>query len=122
DNYVELHNGDTFGKMKVKSMSSSEIRMENEDDIGLDKGKTIDLMGKIKLQVADDSSLRFAPILDISEPGTYELRGTVYDKDKDGDSIPTWTPFNFEGFYYNIDEGIGTEELKIEELNGRNIP
>ncbi len=122
DNYVELHNGDTFGKMKVKSMSSSEIRMENEDDIGLDKGKTIDLMGKIKLQVADNNNLRFAPVLDTSEPGTYELRGTVYDENKDGDSIPTWTPFNFEGFYYNIDEGIGTEELKVEELNGRNIP
>ena len=30
DNYVELQNGDTFGEMEVKSMSSSEIRMENE--------------------------------------------------------------------------------------------
>ena len=81
DNYVELQNGDTFGEMEVKSMSSSEIKMENEDNIGLDEGETIDLMGKIKLQVADDSDLRFAPILDTSESGTYELRGTVYDKD-----------------------------------------
>ena len=122
DNYVELQNGDTFGAMEVKSMSSSEIRMENEDDIGLDEGETIDLMGKIKLQVADDSDLRFAPVLDTSESGTYELRGTVYDKDKDGTSIRPWTPFNFEGFYYNIDEGIGTEKLTVEELNGRDIP
>ena len=79
-------------------------------------------MGKIKLQVADDSDLRFAPVLDTSESGTYELRGTVYDKDKDGTSIRPWTPFNFEGFYYNIDEGIGTEKLTVEELNGRDIP
>ncbi len=81
DNYVELENGDTFGEMEVKSLSSSEIKMENDDNIGLDEGETIDLMGKIKLQVADDSDLRFAPILDTSESGTYELRGTVYDED-----------------------------------------
>ena len=80
DDYVELENGDTFGEMEVTSLSSSEIKMENEDDIGLDEGETIDLMGKIKLQVADNSDLRFAPILDTSESGTYELRGTVYEK------------------------------------------
>jgi S-layer protein (TIGR01567 family) len=78
-------------------------------------------MGNISLQVADDSTLRFAPVLDTSGSGTYELRGTVYDANID-DSLPTWTPFNFEGFYYNIDEGIGTENMTIEELDGRSIP
>ena len=119
DEYLELQNGDTFGEMEVTSLSSSEIRMENEDDIGLDEGETIDLMGKVKLQVADDNVLRFAPVLDTSESGTYELRGTVYEEE---DPLPIWTPLNFEGFYYNIDEGIGTEELKVEEFEGRDIP
>ena len=77
---MEVKNGDTFGEMEVKSISSSEIKMENSDNVGLDKGETVDLMGKIKIQVADDSTLRFAPIVDTSEAGTYELRGTVYDK------------------------------------------
>ncbi len=122
DNYIEIERGDSFGEMEITSVSSSRIEMENEDDVNLDEGDTIELMGKILIQVADDSTLRFAPFVDISEPGTYELRGTVYDEDVDGDSLPTWTPFNFEGFYYNIDEGIGTEELRIEELNGREIP
>ncbi|KKH50087.1 S-layer protein domain-containing protein [Methanosarcina sp. 1.H.A.2.2] len=122
DNYVELTNGDSYGEMEVTSLSSSEIKMKNEDDIGLDKGDTIDLMGKIQLQVADDNILRFAPVLDTTEEGTYELRGTVYDKDAAGDSLPTWTPYNFEGFYYNIDEGIGTEQLEIKQFNGREIP
>ena len=119
DNYVELKNGDTFGAMEVKSISSSGITMENEDDIGLDEGETIDLMGKIKLQVADNSVLRFAPILDTSEAGTYELRGTVYNE---GDPLPTWDPLKFEGFYYNLDEGIGTEKLEVEDLKGNDIP
>jgi S-layer protein (TIGR01567 family) len=121
DDFVEIKNGDSFEKMEVKSISSSEIKMENGDDLGLDRGDTVDLMGKIKFQVADSSELRFAPILDTSEAGTYELRGTVYDEDVDN-TLPTWNPFNFEGFYYNIDEGIGTEELKVEELDGNSIP
>ncbi len=119
DQYVKLKEGDKFGEMEVKSLSSDEIRMENEDDIGLDEGETIDLMGKVKLQVADNSKLRFAPILDTSDGGTYELRGTVYE---DGDQKPNWTPYNFEGFYYNIDEGIGTEELRVENFDGKSIP
>jgi len=121
DTYLELENGDSYGEMEVTSLSSDQIKMKNDDDISLDKGDTIDLMGKIQIQVADDNTLRFGPVLDTSEEGTYELRGTVYDEDEDN-SLPTWTPYNFEGFYYNIDEGIGTEELAIEELNGREIP
>jgi len=122
DNYVELANGDTYGEMEVKSLSSNEIKMENEDDVSLDEGETIDLMGKIQIQVADDSKLRFAPVLDTSEEGVYELRGTVYDEEVDGTSYPTWSPYNFEGFYYSIDEGIGTETLKIEEIDDNSIP
>ncbi|AKB84007.1 S-layer family duplication domain protein [Methanosarcina barkeri 3] len=122
DQYTEVSNGDTFGEMKVTSVSSSEIKMENDDSVGLDKGDTVDLMGKIQLQVADDNTLRFAPTLDTSEAGEYELRGTVYDKSINGNSLISWTPLNFEGFYYNIDEGIGTENLTVEELKDRNIP
>ncbi|AKB26662.1 S-layer family duplication domain protein [Methanosarcina sp. MTP4] len=122
DNYVEIEEGDSFGEMEIKTASSSGITMKNEDDVSLDAGDTIELMGKILIQVADDDdTLRFAPYVDISEPGTYELRGTVYDAEDD-DPILTWDPYNFEGFYYNIDEGIGTEELRIEELSGREIP
>jgi S-layer protein (TIGR01567 family) len=123
-NYQEVKNGDNIGEMEVTSISSSEIKMKNTNSIGLDKGDTVDLMGKIKIQVADSDTLRFAPIVDTSEAGTYELRGTVYDADKDANRTGalSWTPLNFEGFYYNIDEGIATENLTIQELNGRTIP
>ncbi|MDI9394936.1 MAG: S-layer protein domain-containing protein [Euryarchaeota archaeon] len=122
ETYLKLENGDTYGKMEVKSLSSSEIKMKNEGNIDLERGKTIDLMGKMKIQVADDAKLRFAPVLDTSEAGTYELRGTVYDSSSDSSSLPAWTPYNFEGFYYNIDEGIGTEKLEITDLKDRRIP
>ncbi|MDD2439209.1 MAG: S-layer protein domain-containing protein, partial [Methanosarcinaceae archaeon] len=123
DNYIEIEDGQEFGKMEITSMSEDKIEMKNkEDDIKLGKGDTIKLMGKIELLVADDSVLRFAPVLDMSEAGKYELRGTVYD-DKMSNMTLKWDPFNFEGFYYNMDEGLGTESLEIleDKFNGREI-
>jgi S-layer protein (TIGR01567 family) len=121
DNYVEVKNGDDFGEMEVKSIGSDEIEMENTNNIGLNKGETVDLMGNIQIQVANNDTLRFAPVENSSESGTIELRGTVYDQNIDGNNF-TWTPYNFEGLYYNMDEGIGTEKLDVQELDGRTIP
>lgn len=116
DQYVEIDEGDSFGKMEITTVSSNQIEMENDDSISLSKGKIIGIMGKLRFIVADDDTLRFGPFLDMSEPGAYELRGTVAENDE-----LTWTPLNFEGFYYNIDEGIGTESLEILNLDGRSI-
>lgn len=118
DEFVEIANGDEFGEMEVNTISNSGIRMRNSDSISLNRGDTIDIMGKLSFVVADAEDIRFAPIVETSEPGTYELRGTVYDEEFD---TLAWTPFNFEGFYYNIDENISTESLTIEELDGVTI-
>jgi S-layer protein (TIGR01567 family) len=121
DNYIQVHSGDSFGQMEVKTISSDEIEMENTNTVGLSRGDTVDLMGNMQIQVADSDTLRFAPIFNTSETGTYELRGTVYDQNRN--SIPyTWTPLNFEGFYYNMDDGIGTENLTIKSMTGSTIP
>ncbi|MEA1869092.1 MAG: S-layer protein domain-containing protein, partial [Euryarchaeota archaeon] len=34
----------------------------------------------------------------------------------------TWDHMNFEGFYYNIDDDLGTETLVVEVCNGNTIP
>jgi S-layer protein (TIGR01567 family) len=118
DEYLKVGNGDDFGKMEVSSISSSGIKMRNPDSVSLSRGDTINVMGKLSFIVADASELRFAPIVETSEPGKYELRGTVHDEKFD---TLKWTPFNFEGFYYNIDENVSTESLSIKELDGRTI-
>ncbi|MFA7184502.1 MAG: S-layer protein domain-containing protein, partial [Victivallales bacterium] len=118
DNYIEIENGDEFGELEVSSISRSGIEMENKDSISLSRDKTIDIMGKLKIRVADADELRFAPEVDMAEPGTYELRGTVYDERF---KTLEWTPFNFEGFYYDLDENVSTESLLIEELDGKTI-
>ncbi|KGK99250.1 S-layer protein [Methanococcoides methylutens] len=116
DDYLEIDEGDDFGDMTIDDIGPNSITMENDRDISLDKGDIVDIMGKLKFIVADSGTLRFAPFVDMSEPGTYELRGTVVV-----DDVFKWTPLNFEGFYYNIDEGIGTESLEVLGLNGNDI-
>jgi len=109
DNYIDVSKGDEFGLMEIDSVSSSGIKMENEDSVSLGKGDDFNLMGKINIIVADHNTLRFAPYVDMSEPGTYELRGTVTNE-----TTFEWTPFNFEGLLYDIDTGEGDEILRIK--------
>ncbi|TGC10941.1 S-layer protein domain-containing protein [Methanolobus halotolerans] len=118
EDYIEIEDGETFGKMKVTGFGNDYIEMKNDGRITLSPGKTIDIMGKINFIVADSSTLRFAPFVDMSDPGTYELRGTVAE----GSEELTWTPLNFEGFYYDIDEGIRTETLELKSIDDRKIP
>ncbi|MDK2833592.1 MAG: hypothetical protein PWP63_679 [Methanolobus sp.] len=118
EDYIELEDGASYGKMEISGFSDNYIEMENDGSISLSKGKIIPVMGKIKFIVADSDTLRFAPFVDMSSPGTYELRGTVAEDDEK----LTWTPLNFEGFYYDIDEGIQTEKLELKEINDRSIP
>ena len=118
EDYVELEDGAKYGKMKITGFSNDYIEMKNDGSFTLTKGRTIPVMGKINFIVADSDTLRFAPYVDMSSPGKYELRGTVAE-DKE---LLTWTPLNFEGFYYDINEGIQTEKLELREINGRTIP
>ena len=110
DEYIDVEKGDEFGLMEITGVTSSSITMKNEDSVSLGEGDDFNLMGKINIIVADDSStLRFAPYVDMSEPGTYELRGTVTNEDKFD-----WTPYNFEALMYDIDTGDGDEILHLE--------
>jgi len=115
DELISINSSDFYGKMKVISISPEKITMKNHEKILLKKGEDIDIMGKLKLRIADSNTLRFAPFIERCEAGKYILRGTVAEKEF------KWTPMNFEGFYYNIDDGIGTESLIVEKIEDRII-
>ncbi len=115
DEYITVRNGDSYGKMEITS-TSGKIEMENDNSFTLSRGNTIDIMGKIKFLVADSDTIRFAPFVDMTEPGTYELRGTVAENEE-----YKWTPLNFEGFYYSMDDGKWTESLEVVSLSGNTI-
>jgi S-layer protein (TIGR01567 family) len=117
DDFIPIDEGEDYDEMEIKSTTGYTITMENSDDIDLEEGEIVDIMGNLKFLVADDDTLRFALYEEITEPGTHDIRGTVYD------TKPTeWDPMNFEGFYYNIDDDLGTETLVVEECSGNTIP
>jgi S-layer protein (TIGR01567 family) len=117
DDYAPVEDGDKYDKMKVTSVSDLGIEMKNEDSLTLRKGSTVKVFENVGFQVADADELRFAPT--VERTGTYEVRGTVINPART-DSF-TWTPYNFEGFYYDIDDDVGTESLDARISGGNKI-
>lgn len=117
DTYASVEDGDKYDKMKVISVSDSGIEMENEDSFTLRKGGTSTIFGDVGFQTADADELRFAPVVDRS--GSYDVRGTVINPSNTSEF--TWTPYNFEGFYYDIDDDVGTESLNARISGGNRI-
>ncbi len=119
-----------YDKMRIASVSTDTITMDNKDNsITLNKNKDTTLMAGIGIKTADqddittETPLRFYLYKEITEPGTYELRGQV-QKVEEG-ATPSWTPKTFSGFYYDIDDDLGNEAIemaitnnKLEEPNG----
>ncbi|WP_164997740.1 S-layer protein domain-containing protein [Methanolobus psychrotolerans] len=117
DVYVDIDTGDVYGNMELTTISSDLIEMENDCEILLSKGSTVNMMENINILVADNNDLRFAPFVSVAENETYELRGTIAE----GSELLAWTPLNFEGFYYDFDEGIKTETLELKSISNRTI-
>jgi S-layer protein (TIGR01567 family) len=111
--YISVKPGDNYGEMEIVNTSSDTIRMENYDNITLLEGGTIDLMGDIYIVVADNGTLRFAPVAELTEPGTYEVRGAVHSPDVSQSAAIVWNASNFAAFWYEIDSNIATETLEI---------
>jgi S-layer protein (TIGR01567 family) len=117
DTYNSVESGDEYGKMQVTSLSDTGLEMDNDNTISLRKGGTAEIFGDVGFIVADSNELRFAPIVERSGP--QEVRGTVINPSEVKEF--TWTVYNFEGFYYDIDDDVGTEELTAKITGGSKI-
>ncbi|GFO97289.1 S-layer protein, partial [groundwater metagenome] len=115
ESYTHVKSDSKYGVMKVATVSPNHITMKNDNTVDFSAGNTIDLMGNLKIKVADNTSvLRFG--LTVERTGTFEARGTIYNRTYE------WTPMNFGlniggtsiGFYYDMDEDIGNEKLWID--------
>jgi S-layer protein (TIGR01567 family) len=122
ETFTHVKTGDRYGEMEIRSVGAGGIKMTNRNSISLSRGNTIDLLGDLKIVVADSDVLRFA--LSVEKTGAFEVRGTTYPETLE------WTPFNFGlnvggtnlGFYYDMDHDVGKEKLKIEQIDGDSIP
>jgi S-layer protein (TIGR01567 family) len=120
DSPVSIEEDRSFGKMRVATVDPASMRivMDNQDNrIILSRNRDVSLMGDIGIKTADqdeitaEEPLRYYVYKEITEPGTYEIRGSV------AQVIDVWTtewdPTNFAGFYYDIDDNLGTERLSM---------
>jgi len=117
DTYNSVESGDEYGKMQVTGLSETGLEMDNDNTISLRKGGTAEIFGDVGFIVADSDELRFAPIVERSGP--QEVRGTVINPSEVKEF--TWTVYNFEGFYYDIDDDVGTEELTAKITSNNKI-
>ena len=116
DTFAAVEDGGKYNKMKVTSVSDTGVEMDNDDSLTLRKGSTTKIFGNVGFLVADANEIRFAPV--VERTGTYDVRGTVLNPSETTDF--TWTPYNFEGFYYDIDDDVGTESLQAK-ISGSKI-
>ena len=112
-NLTRLQSGTRIDSMEIVSVTGDTIRMTNHERINLERGQEVTLMGRMKFVVADSNILRFAPTLEITDPGIHEIRGTVSDFSNPDYIVTEWTPLNFEGFYFDINNDYITESIRI---------
>ena len=113
---LELKTSDTYGIMEVTKASGG-VELKNKDNsIDLSTDSTEQIMGDMYFKTADDdAALRFYPMVEKTEPGIYEVRGTVkeYSTITPQAADIVWNAANFAAFWYDLDAGTSTETLKI---------
>ncbi|MBP1910052.1 S-layer protein domain-containing protein [Methanolobus bombayensis] len=117
ENIMEVETSDEFGELEVDAVGKT-ISMFNSGTLTLSQDKTIDLAEGMKIQTADDANdlLRFYVLKEYTEPGTYEIRGSIALDDE----TTEWTTDNFAGFWYDLDDNEGSETLSIT-VAGRSV-
>ncbi len=130
-NVTQIKSSDTYGIFKDAAIDQSvhTLSLKNTDtDISLTMDTIQSLMGKLKFRVAGNYILRFYPIVTYIDLGTYDVRGTVYDANGVAGSFTggsaVWMPQNFAGFYYDLNDNLGTETLNATVIDepARKIP
>jgi S-layer protein (TIGR01567 family) len=111
DEPLEIADDEEFGKLEVTSTTATSIILKSTEDITLSKDKTIDVTDSVKIKTADSDDLRFYFFEEITEPGTYEIRGTVAAPS--GAGSKEWDYTSFAGFFYDLDDNLASETLNI---------
>ena len=107
ENIMTIADDDKFGKLEVTSVTGGSIEMENSNSMTLSRDKVIEIAQGLFFKVADDTNIRFYLMKEYTAPGTYEVRGSV------ATGADIWTYENFAGFFYDLNDDIGTEELNV---------
>jgi S-layer protein (TIGR01567 family) len=118
ESVIQIQSGTAYGVFKDAAIAGKTLALKNSDTtVSLIRDTSIDLMGNLKFKVADSNWLRFYPMIIRDHPGTYELSGTVWYDTSATTAANSWDPINFAGFFYEIKDNLGTENLSILQMN-----
>lgn len=111
---VYVADGSEFDRMTVQSVTYDAISMANQGkEITLGSNKDVSIMPGMRIRTADADALRYYIYREITDPGTFEIKSAVETAE-----YAAWTAAEFAGFYYDLDQDIGTEMLAAEITDG----
>ncbi|AAM04268.1 S-layer protein SlmA [Methanosarcina acetivorans] len=119
-NAMTIESDDEFGNLDDVSIDGDTLTITNEDTFTLTRDDEEEIGEGLYFATADTPSnvLRFYAMKEITDPGTYEIRGQVAS----GFGDQSWDASSFAGFYYDIDDNVSTETLTVSDLDGNVIP
>ena len=116
---MEIESDDEFGDLNNVALNGPTITINNEDTFTLTKDSDQEIGQGMFFRVADDANaLRFYAFKQITTPGPVEVRGQVAS----GTAAFTWDASNFAGFYYDLNDNVSTESLKVSGISGNVTP
>ncbi len=123
----EIMHNETYGIFTDAEVSPDKtLKLKNSNtNISLARGSTIDLMGPLRFRVADNDSLRFIPVAVYRQAGIVDIRGAVWNETPvegfGGIGFGgSWNASNFAGFFYDVDNDLGKEELNVLQADLNN--
>ncbi|AGF97389.1 hypothetical protein MmTuc01_2057 [Methanosarcina mazei Tuc01] len=115
-NAMKIESDDEFGNLDNVKINGDTLTITNEDTFTLTRDDEEEIAEGLFFKTADDTrALRFYAMKQITEPGTYEIRGEVAEGDF------SWDATNFAGFFYDVNDDVSTESLTVTGLNGGNV-
>jgi len=119
-NAATIESDDEFGVLNDVSINGDTLAISNEDTFTLTRNSDQEIASGLYFRVADTASnvLRFYVMKEITEPGTYEIRGQVVS----GTDAFIWDATSFAGFYYDLNDNVVTESLSVSDIYVNMIP
>jgi S-layer protein (TIGR01567 family) len=113
--------GAEYGMMKVVSSDGNGLMLKNIEDFDLSKEPNLELMDGFGLKSVNSGDSVFNTRLYLYKNASkYDtvirsaVAGTVDGQSNLVDNSFAWNPQNFAGFYYDLKNDIGTENLKFD--------
>jgi S-layer protein (TIGR01567 family) len=109
ENPINVEEGSTFNEMEVQLVDNDSIRMNNSNNIILEKDSTINVANDLNFKVADSDSLRFCLIKTYDQSTQHDIPGAI------ATGPESWDYLNFAGLFYDIDNAISSETLEVTQ-------